>query len=148
VAKSFTAQVSDWVDDEAQPRLSWIIQSAVNKLVDEVTRGKEKGGLMPIDTRNLAKSLLASSSRAPSVIKGKTDFDNASTTELVILGHEAGDTLWLGFQAAYAARVNFGFTGTDSLGRSYNQTGAFFFESAAAKWPEFVMQAEKEIGDA
>jgi len=31
----------------------------------------------------------------------------------------------------YAARINWGFTGTDSLGRTYDQEGTFFLTDAA-----------------
>lgn len=40
---------------------------------------------------------------------------------LEILGAKAGDTVYLSNNAKYAARIEFGFSGTDALGRVYNQ---------------------------
>lgn len=44
----------------------------------------------------------------------------------------------------YAARINFGFTGKDSLGREYNQRGAHMVEQVIAEGPAI---AEKVIRD-
>jgi hypothetical protein len=38
----------------------------------------------------------------------------------------------------YARRLNYGFTGTDSLGRQYNQRGYFFVDLAAQRWQQIV----------
>ena len=43
-------------------------------------------------------------------------------------------------------RLNYGFTGTDSLGRTYNQAGRLFVERNAGRWQEFVDAAAREIG--
>jgi hypothetical protein len=58
-----------------------------------------------------------------------------------------GKPVYLGVQAIYAPRQNYGFVGTDSLGRTYNQSGAFFVEGAGAKWEQFVKEAEAEFGE-
>lgn len=62
----------------------------------------------------------------------------AQDVGVVALSLELGDKVYLGYQAVYAARQNFGFVGEDSLGRTYNQGGFGFVEKAAAKWPQIV----------
>jgi hypothetical protein len=48
--------------------------------------------------------------------------------------------VYIGWQAAYSRRLNYGFAGEDSLGRTYNQSGYGFAEAAAAKWPQIVQE--------
>jgi len=47
--------------------------------------------------------------------------------ELISLPPFEGNIRW-GWTAPYADRINYGFTGTDSLGRYYNQAGVHFIE--------------------
>jgi hypothetical protein len=57
---------------------------------------------------------------------------------MVAASMKAGDTATFTYTAAYARRVNSGFTGQDSLGRTYNQQGAHFVENAVDQWPALV----------
>jgi len=43
--------------------------------------------------------------------------------------------------------MNYGFVGTDSLGRTYNQTGFGFVDAVAQRWPQIVIQAEAKVRD-
>ncbi|EJU14119.1 hypothetical protein LH128_05153, partial [Sphingomonas sp. LH128] len=63
-----------------------------------------------------------------------------------------GETVYIGWTAAYARRMNFGYVGTDSAGRYYgsaqavittgysNRSGYGFAEAAAAKWPAILAE--------
>ncbi|WP_410001308.1 hypothetical protein [Rhizobium leguminosarum] len=99
---------------------------------------------MPLKTGNLRRSLMASTSDMPRIQEGKTTFSD-SGIEMIIAGAEIGSTIYLGFQAAYAARMNYGFVGTDALGRTYNQTGFGFVDAVAQRWPQIVTQAEAKV---
>ena len=78
---------------------------------------------------------------------GVSDFPgNSGQIALTIAGAELTDTIYLGFQAAYALRMEYGFIGQDSLGRTYNQSGNQFVGLAAQRWQEFVDNAAKDIG--
>ena len=99
-----------------------------------------------VKTGNLRGSLMSSTLAMPQFKKGDTFVGNSSQVALTIAGMGSGDTFYFGYQAAYAARWNYGFTGADRLGRVYNQTGSGVVEKSAAKWRGFVKQAERELG--
>lgn len=140
---SFAAQVSEWAKAELE-REEAIFHEAAQTVANEVRTPVAEGGRMPIDTGNLRRSLMASTADMPTIREGKTEFQD-SGIELVIAGSQLGDTVYLGFQAAYAARMNYGFVGTDSLGRTYNQTGFGFVDAVAQRWPQIVTQAEAKV---
>jgi hypothetical protein len=73
------------------------------------------------------------------------EFNETGATELTIATLGIGDTYWLGAQAAYVPRLNYGFTGTDSAGRTFNQQGKGWIEKHAALWPSYVRGAESKI---
>lgn len=113
----------------------------MQELAVEMTKTTSNGGNVPVDTGNLARSLLAQEGVMPNI---KPDGDDGEGNFVgqdigpVLLSLELGDKVHLGYQAAYARRMNYGFVGEDSLGRNYNQSGLGFAEKAAAKWPQIV----------
>ncbi|WP_425070646.1 hypothetical protein [Sagittula sp. S175] len=46
-----------------------------------------------------------------------------------------GDTMTAGFSAPHGPRKNYGFSGTDAAGRTYNEPGWHFREQAVSNWP-------------
>ncbi|MCW0014908.1 hypothetical protein [Rhizobium sp. BT-226] len=140
---SFAAQVSEWAKSELE-RSEAVFQTAAQEVANEVRTPVSEGGRMPLKTGNLRRSLMASTSDMPRIQEGKTTFSD-SGIELVIAGAELGSTIYLGFQAAYAARMNYGFVGTDALGRTYNQVGYGFVDAVAQRWPQIVAQAEAKV---
>ena len=114
---------------------------AAQMVADEVRETVPAGGNLPIDTGNLRRSLMASTAAMPYLVEGDKAFID-SGVEMVIEGAEIGDTIYLGFQAAYALRMEYGFVGQDSLGRNYNQRGFGFVEKTGERWPQIVKQAE------
>lgn len=141
----FAAKVKDWSEKRKRNQV-YIFRSAAQKLVDAMLLSKFSGGNMPIDTGNLRRSLLASTSYMPIIQRGVQEFpDNYGQVQLTIAGAELTNTIYLGFQAEYAPRMEYGFTGQDSLGRNYNQSGNGFVRLAAARWQSFVDAATKEI---
>ena len=141
--QSFAAQVSAWASAEME-RAEAVFQTAAQTVANEVRTPVAAGGRMPVKTGNLRRSLMASTSSMPTIVEGKQEFSE-SPVELVIAGAELGGTIYLGFQAAYAARMNYGFVGQDSLGRSYNQAGFGFVDAVAQRWPQIVAEAETTV---
>lgn len=64
----------------------------------------------------------------------------------VIQGMKIGDHFFMVNNAAYALRIEFGFVGTDSLGRKYNQKGDYNVTTNLKRWPEHVARAASELG--
>ena len=139
------ADISKWTD-KAKRNTAMVMRSSVQKLASDIMADVGPGeGQTPIDTGNLRNSLSVSTNAMPPVRDGEFS-DPGGSIALAINGAEIGDTIYLGFQAAYARRLNYGFTGEDKLGRNYNQSGRFFVENKANKWQQYVDKAAKERG--
>jgi hypothetical protein len=63
---------------------------------------------------------------------------DASEVKLTLSGADFGDTVIAAYTAKYARRIEYGFTGTDSAGRSYSQRGTRFVALAAQQWQRIV----------
>lgn len=154
---TFSATVKQFTVD-AKENTTLIFRTAADKLAKEVVRpisggGRDSigprsgGGFLPHDTGNLGRSLSFSTASMPKIDQGTASYLSNANASFVISNVEAGDTLYMGFQAAYAARMNYGFVGDDSLGRTYSQSGHYFVENAGAKWQQFVSEAEAQFGE-
>ena len=143
--KSFAAQMTDWAK-ATEKRLEAVFRQSAQTVANEVRKPKGAGGHMPVDTGNLRRSLIASNSEMPTVEPGKTDFaDKDQNIKLTIAKTKLGGRIYLGFQAVYARRMEYGFTGEDSLGRTYNQVGNGFVRLTAQRWPQIVTQTAKAL---
>ena len=133
---------AQWAQEQ-QDNLLRVFQRAIVLLGRELIRTKDDGGALPKLTGNLARSLLAQIGSQVQISEAK-DF---AGTDVGIIAATAilGDEVFLGYQAKYARRQNFGFVGADSLGRVYNQTGNHFVERAINMWPQIVDQAVKDV---
>lgn len=60
---------------------------------------------------------------------------------------EIGDKLWVRNSAAYAMRLEYGFTGTDSLGRVYDQAGRAWIRGALAEAPSIMLEAAQRVAN-
>lgn len=138
---SFAKAVSDWCGDSRE-RIEAVHKRSVEMLADEMVRTKPNGGRVPVDTGNLARSLLASTTAMPKTADGKFSGGDVGA---VIAAMDVSKPLWLGYQAVYSYRQEFGFVGRDSLGRQYNQAGNYFATGAAAKWQTIVEAALKDV---
>lgn len=141
MAKSFAALIDDWTK-KTEERIDAVYARSVELLGAQMSQTIPEGGLVPIDTGNLANSLLADKSSMPSQAEGPFTGSNVG---LVAATLKASEFVYIGYQAKYAARMNFGFVGADKLGRVYNQEGHHFVETAVAEWPNLVTQAITEV---
>lgn len=140
---SFAATITEWGQAELE-RAEAIYQTAAQAVANEVRTAVAEGGRMPVKTGNLRRSLMASTSDMPTIKPEQKTFSD-SGVEMVIAGAELGGAVYLGFQAAYAPRMNYGFVGEDSLGRVYNQAGYGFVDAVAHRWPQIVAEAEAKV---
>ena len=141
---SFAKTIGAWASSTPR-RIEAVHKKAIEKLAMEMTRTKAEGGTVPVDTGNLYRSLLASTTAMPKTADAPFAGSNVPS---VIATLRMNDTLWLGFQAKYAKRQNFGFVGADALGRVYNTPGNHFIERAVAMWPQIVREAVEEVKNA
>jgi hypothetical protein len=128
---------------EQQENLVRVFQRAIVLLGREMIRTKGDGGALPKVTGNLARSLLAQAGNPVQI----SDAETFAGTDVGIIAAQAGlgEVVYLGYQAIYARRMNYGFVGADSLGRVYNQAGNHFVERAINMWPQIVDQAVKDV---
>ena len=122
--------------------LTALLRLSVQALAGEMGKTIPNGGSVPVKTGNLARSVVVDT-KEPQVIDVLAKQQDFS---LGIAEIKPGDTIYIGYQAKYARRLNYGFTGADSLGRTYNQAGYGFVEAAAAKWPTIVAAQAAKIG--
>lgn len=141
---SFAESIGRWAS-QTPARIEAVHKRALEKLAMEMTRTKAEGGNVPVDTGNLYRSLVASTSGMPPTSDQPSAGSNINSVIAVL---STNQPVWFGYTAAYARRRNFGFVGADSRGRVYNETGDHFVERAVAMWPEIVRDAVQEVRNA
>jgi hypothetical protein len=131
MAKTFAASIAEFVD-KTEENLNAVFKQSAYEIFEIAQTPKGSGGRMPIDTGILRASL--------HIAVNAQDVANGPTSYVVILNQaQFGDTIRGEYRGVnYALRQEFGFVGTDSLGRTYNQQGNFFVGNAAAQWQNIV----------
>lgn len=101
----------------------------------------------PIDTGFLRSSLTAgingSVPQGPNAEYGSNYNDQRLLS--VISQLKLGDKVSLVYQAPYARRLEYGFTGFDSLGRQYNQAGRFWITAAGQNYRSIMRRAATRL---
>lgn len=128
--KKFTADVDAFAKLTKDKMLKVAKQSIQDVMLDAQTP-VAKGGRMPVDTGFLRNSIVSG-------IEGSTSNEGNDAITFTIAGMDLGDVLTFAWTAEYALRRHYGFNGTDSLGRTYSETGALWRDAAAAKWQQTV----------
>lgn len=134
---SFAAAVGDWATS-VTGALDTIFHESVQDLVSELT------SLVPVDTGFLRASLLASNTAMPELNRPNPNPDAAKNSihldrgpiELVILGTDVGDTIYLGYTANYGAYVHYGSNG---------RPGRPWVDMVAQRWPQIVAARAAEV---
>ena len=129
---SFSAQVSDWVS-KSEARVNAVRRESVQRLVTIAQTPIAKGGNMPVDTGFLRSSLMASTSAMPRV--GEDEQGTESQITLAIANWDAGQPLYLGYTANYAAHVHWGTEG---------RAARLWVTLAAQRWQQIVEQVTRE----
>lgn len=135
--------------------------------LDEAIRNIE-GGLEYVMRQSISDVMVGAQTTQVGITQGATTFEEGKipvglTAELVnsltvdggasgpdayvtaIAGMEIGDNLKFAWTAPYARRIEMGFTGEDSLGRSYKVPGRFFVLRNAEKFSEYVDKYTAEL---
>jgi len=101
----------------------------------------------PIDTGFLRSSLTAGiNGQLPSGPNAEYGSVYNDTRLLDVINNlKLGDRIMLVYQATYARRLEYGFTGTDSLGRFYNQAGRFWITAAGQKYSSIMRRAATRL---
>ena len=125
-----------WVE-KANKRALAIFRDSAQRLGEEANKPEARGGKMPVDTGFLRNSFVASKDGMPT--------KQSLPLPLVLISVQLGETVYVGWTAKYARRMEFGFEGADKLGRTYSQAGKGFMRSAAQRWPQIVNESARAV---
>ena len=146
--KTFSASLDQFAIKTAA-KMKHVATQAIQDVVEAaqtpqvaITKGATsfEEGKIPVASGDLQNSLTSSANGA-----GGTA--GATSYEAVITGYELGDVLQFAWTMEYAMRIELGFVGTDSLGRTYNQAGRHFVGQNAAEFARFVAERAAEVKD-
>lgn len=155
MSSKFSATVGDWVN-RTKRGLEAVFQEAaqdfVKELNSEVTKQIYDAPISESGYRRtgfLRASLVASAEGMPP-LKDAEDRDYGKDEHmgqiiLVINDMDPGAVLYLGYTSAYAARMHFGYTGPDSLGRTYAQAPKPWVTLCTQRWQEIVNTAAQRV---
>lgn len=133
---SFQAQVQAFAD-KAKARSLAIFRESAQRVAEEAGRPEAQGGRMPVDTGFLMNSVVGSTSGMPTAA--------SEPVPIALLQTAIGGSVWIGWTAAYARRMEYGFVGADSLGREYMQPGKAFLRGAVQNWQNIVNDVTTEL---
>jgi hypothetical protein len=130
----FSLDVSRWAT-----RMGGMADTFVQVLAqDLVNRVKE---LTPVDTGFLRSNWTVIKKDDAEPVAGRVPQPQTALT-----GVKAGDVLTIINPTVYARRIEYGFVGEDSLGRSYHQQGAHMMTQTIAELPEIARRARERLG--
>lgn len=146
MTKTFTAQIADF-KGRTLKKMRYVATQAIQDVMEaaqtpqpgvERTGGTFIEGRIPVDTSALINSL-TSGKGSGGGSKGELSY------VALIAGMQIGDRLTFAWTMPYAMRIEAGFTGTDSLGRTYNQPGRHFVRRNAERFSDFVEKRVAEV---
>ena len=143
----FSNIVSPWTQ-ESQKRLNAVFRLSTQRIIEVMQRTDAEGGYLPYKDGFLRASLVVLVNKnAPAPDKTQADSSNTynpAEIQLAIASAVAGDRIVAAYTMEYARRLEFGFVGVDSLGRSYNQPGIGWTAKATQQWRQIVAEVEQE----
>lgn len=151
---TFTADITAWTA-KAKANMEHVVFGSVEDLFELATRrqasvkeiGTYREGFVPVDLGFLIGTAHIS---VNGVVKSRGTVSGATSappdTAVALAGMDLGDSIQLAFTAEYALRIEYGYRGTDKLGRSFNQNGRFFVRNAVMQWQRIVDENARYIG--
>ncbi len=139
--KSFTAQLKD-AETKTLTNVRYVAAEAIQDVLEGAQtpqQGISKGATSFVE----GKIPVADSELINSLTVGEATGETAYTVALA--GFDIGDVLTFTWTAPHALRMELGFSGTDGLGRTYEQAGRFFVTRNAERFSEFVKRRAAEI---
>lgn len=133
-----------WAENTSK-LLTALLRNSVQALAVEASKTIPEGGRLPVKTGNLGRSVVVDDKPPVQGQPGQqyTEQDLA----LGVSKLDPGKGAYVGWQADYSHRQNYGYVGQDSLGRTYNQSGFGFAEATAAKWSGIVAAEASKIAN-
>jgi hypothetical protein len=133
--RGFSNAVNKWAKETSE-KMDLVYREGLKDFRDELLINT------PIDTGNLRASL--QTAPAGGITSGPykeygSDY-NIAASNAVIDASVKGSRVTFVYRAPYARRLEYGFTGIDSLGRNYNQAGRFWIKHTSARFVS-VMRA-------
>lgn len=131
---SFSSQIDEWVK-ETQERMLAVFRESTQRTVSNAQQ------MVPIDTGFLRASVRASLNGMPPIDREAKPtapaygYDDTGVV-MTIANAELGDTIYVGWTAAYAAHVEYG---------TSKMVGRGFVAIAALAWPNTVYQVSQEL---
>ena len=125
----FSSDVSQWCD-QATDRASALFCTIV---ADAVARVQE---LTPVDTGFLRSNWTVVKPGDAEPVAGRVP-----NPQNAIIQSEVGDVLMIVNPTVYARRIEFGYTGEDSLGRYFNQPGRHMMQQTISEMPQIAQRA-------
>lgn len=121
-----------------------VVVGALSDLLEATmtsARGVSAGGTLieghiPVVSSDLINSLVSGS--------GSGGAQGADSYSVAIAGMTLGDYLTFAWGMAYARRIEYGFTGTDAAGRTFQQPGWHFVGHNVARFPA-MWEANKRL---
>jgi len=140
----FSAQVGAWVR-KVKGAEEAIWKQSAQAVVNDAQTTVNSGGRLRIKTGYLRASIMASTAAMPLIdpskrpAKGAADNSytyNDGDITAVILNARLGESIYIGYTAAYAAHREYGARG---------QEPDAFVRTAAMKWPQIVARIEADL---
>lgn len=128
---TFSSTVKKWAGSVREFQEA-VFLTALDDTLSEANTPTTQGGSMPFDSGFLAGSLTVGKNSPPAAIK---TLRSSTAFRQEILQLQIGDVAHVAWTADYAPRLNYGFWGVDSRGRTYSQQGYHWFEKAKQMWP-------------
>lgn len=138
--REFNASIRDWAARFPE-KMDALARQSSQELSERVVTST------PVDTGFLRSSWQPSLGK-PALAKGEAGAQAQASAQvsLVITEMKAGDLYYLVNNAAYAKRIEWGFVGQDSLGRTYNQTGRHMVTDNVKRWNTVVESVAQDLG--
>lgn len=143
--RGFIASVNKWTL-ETEERSNEAFRNGALDFYDALAKAT------PVLTGNLRNSLVATTNGSTTIVTGHglNPSDNAyrggaETSIANIMTAKIGDKISYMYGATYFRRLNYGFTGFDSLGRFYNQAGRFWVQTVGARYRSIMRAAASRL---
>lgn len=146
MAKSFVADIEAFKGRTIK-NMRYVAVNAIQDVMEAAqtpqpgvarTGGTFIEGRIPVVTSELIESLTSGKGSSAGA-KGSLSYTTA------LAGFQIGDRMSFSWTSPYALRIEAGFVGTDSLGRTYNQPGRHFVGKNAERFSDFVAARVKEV---
>ena len=140
-SKTFAAQLED-IADLTIEAMEYTMRQSIS---DVLTGAQETQDGITIGATSFVEGRIPVGKTKDLVNSLTVDGAEGADVSVKIQGMEIGDTMEFAWTAPYARRIEYGFTGTDSLGRTFDMPGRFFVTRNAEKFPDHVKKRANEV---